>query len=166
LPGVIAAVRQRVGELDASIRMGTSVLKTQVREGLARERLMAWLSGFFGILAAVLVVVGLYGLVSCITLTRRKELGIRLALGAQRRTVVWLVLRQGLNLAFVGVALGLGGALVLTRFLAGLLFDLKPTDPPTLIVTSLLLVAVASLACWLPARRAARVHPMEALRCE
>jgi len=108
----------------------------------------------------------LYGLVSYTTLLRRNELGVRLALGAQRGNILWLVLRQGLNLAAVGVIFGLAGALGLTRFLGSLLFDLKPTDSATLIVTSLLLVAVASLAAWLPARRAAKTEPMEALRYE
>jgi ABC-type antimicrobial peptide transport system permease subunit len=166
LTGIIAAVKQRVARLDPSIHMGTSVLKTQIREGLARERLLAWLSGFFGVLAAALVMIGLYGLVSYTTLLRRNELGIRLALGAQRGNILWLVLRQGLNLAVVGIAIGLVGALALTHFLSSLLFDLKPTDPATLIATPLLLVAVASIACWLPARRAAKVDPMEALRYE
>ncbi|PYK97941.1 MAG: hypothetical protein DME19_14410 [Verrucomicrobia bacterium] len=166
LPGVIATVKQRTAELDPSIRLGTSVLRTQVREGLARERLMAWLSGFFGVLAAVLVMVGLYGLIAYITWTRRNELGIRLALGAQTGDILWLVLRQGLQLAALGIAIGLAGALALTGFLRGLLFGVAPTDPPTLIAISFLLLAVAFVACWLPARRAARIHPMEALRCE
>ncbi len=166
LAGIIAAVKKRVAELDPSIRTGTSVLKTQIREGLARERLLAWLSGFFGVLAVVLVMIGLYGLISYTTLLRRNELGVRLALGAQRGNILWLVLRQGLRLAVVGITTGLIGALVLTRFLSSLLFDVKPIDPATLIATSLLLVAVASLACWLPARRAAKVDPMEALRYE
>jgi predicted permease len=166
LSGIIATVKQRVAELDPSIRMGTSVLRTQVREGLARERLMAWLSGFFGVLAAVLVMIGLYGLISFITLTRRNELGIRLALGAPKGNILWLVLRQGLKLASIGVAIGLVGAFALTRFLRGLLFGIDPTDPVTLTAISMLLIAVASLACWLPARRAARDDPMEALRYE
>jgi ABC-type antimicrobial peptide transport system permease subunit len=110
--------------------------------------------------------IGLYGLVSYTTLLRRNELGVRLALGAQRSSILWLVLRQGLQLAAGGVTIGLLAALALTRFLSSLLFDLKPTDPPTLMATSLLLVAVAAFACWLPARRAAKADPMEALRYE
>ena len=118
----------------------------------------------FAIVALLLAAIGLYGVIAYAVAQRTRELGIRMALGAQRDNILWLVLRQGLNLVLVGVAIGLVGALVLTRFLSGLLFDLKPTDPPTLIATSLLLVAVASLACWVPARRATKVDPMVALR--
>ncbi len=120
----------------------------------------------FAIVALLLAAIGLYGVIAYAVAQRTRELGIRMALGAQRDNILWLVLRQGLNLVLVGVAIGLVGALVLTRFLSGLLFDLKPTDPPTLIATSLLLVAVASLACWVPARRATKVDPMVALRNE
>ena len=120
----------------------------------------------FAIVALLLAAIGLYGVIAYAVSQRTRELGIRMALGAQRDNILWLVLRQGLNLVLVGVAIGLVGALVLTRFLSGLLFDLKPTDPPTLIATSLLLVAVASLACWVPARRATKVDPMVALRNE
>jgi ABC-type antimicrobial peptide transport system permease subunit len=146
--------------------MATSVLKTQIRDGLARERLLAWLSGFFGAIAIILVMVGLYGLVSYSTLLRRSELGIRLALGAQRVNILWLVLRQGFSLAVFGVSIGLVAALCLTRLLGSLLFGLKPTDLVTLAATSLLLFAVALFAAWLPARRAATTDPMEALRYE
>jgi predicted permease len=166
LPALMTAVKQRVAALDSSLRVGTVVLKAQVRARLAREQLLAWLSGFFGVVAVLLVMVGLYGLVSYVTQLRRNELGIRLALGAQRSDVLWLVLRQGLNLATVGVILGLMGALALTHFLGSLLFGLEPTDPMTLIATSLILVAVALLACWFPARRAAQADPIEALRYE
>src|SRR5213075_531222 len=113
-----------------------------VRNGLAHERLMAWLSGFFGGLAAILVMIGLYGLFSYITSMRRNELGIRLALGARTGNILWLILSNGLELASVGVALGLAGAYALTRFLRSLLFGIDPTDPVTLVAISLLLIAV------------------------
>jgi predicted permease len=166
LPGVIASVKERVTALGSSIRMGTTVLKTAISDGLARERLLAWLSAFFGGLAIILVMVGLYGLVSYTTLLRRHELGLRVALGAQRRNILWLVLRQGAGLALLGVAVGLAGSLAFTRLLGSLLFDLKPTDLATLTTTSILLLVVAIFASWLPARRAAKVQPMEALRYE
>jgi predicted permease len=166
LPGIMAAVRDRMAKLNPSIRMGTSVLKTQIRAGLARERLLAWLSGFFGVLAVVLVLIGLYGLVSYTTLQRRNELGVRLALGASRFNILWLVLRQGLQLAAVGIAVGLVGAFALARFLGSLLFDVKATDLITWLLTPLFLVMVALVACWIPARRAARSDPMQALRYE
>jgi len=166
LAGIMAATRQRIASLGAEILMGTQVLQTQISEGLARERLVAWLSGFFGVLAVVLVVVGLYGLVSYTTLLRRNELGVRLALGAQKGNILWLVLGQGLRLACLGIFLGLIGAVGLTRLLGTLLFDLKPTDATTLLATSLLLVVVATLACLFPARRAANADPMSALRHE
>jgi hypothetical protein len=166
LGGITTAIRERFSKLDPSMRMGASVLKTQIRDGLARERLLAWLSGFFGVLAVVLVLVGLYGLVSYTTLLRKNELGVRLALGAQRRNILWLVLRQGLQLSVVGVGVGLAGAIGLTRLLGSLLFDVKTTDLVTWIATPLFLVLVAAVACWIPARRAARSDPMEALRYE
>jgi len=112
------------------------------------------------------VLIGLYGLVSYTTLQRRNELGVRLALGAQRTNILWLVLRQGLQLAAVGIAVGLVGAFALTRFLGSLLFDVKATDLITWLLTPLFLVLVALVACWIPARRAARSDPMQALRYE
>jgi predicted permease len=166
LAGITTAVRDRIAKLDSSARMGTFVLKTQIRDGLARERLLAWLSGFFGVLAVVLVLVGLYGLISYTTLLRKNELGVRLALGAQRANILWLVLRQGLQLSAVGVVVGLVGAIALTRFLGALLFNVTTSDLATWVVTPLFLVLVAAVACWIPARRAARSDPMEALRYE
>jgi len=166
LPGVMEGVKQRLAQLDPSLRLGTTVLKTRIRDGLARERLLAWLSGFFGVLAVGLVIIGLYGLVSYTTQLRRNELGVRLALGAQRRDILWLVLRQGLRLAIAGAVLGFVGALGLTQFLSSLLFELKPTDPATWLATTTLLIGVAMLAGWLPARRAARADVMQALRYE
>jgi len=166
LPGVMAAVKARVSGFGPSIRMGMTVLKPAIREGLARERLLAWLSGFFGAVAILLVMVGLYGLISYTTLLRRNELGIRLALGAQRSNILWLVLNQGVGLAVFGVTIGLAGAWALTRLLAGLLFELNPMDLVTLTATSILLFLVALFASWLPAQRAAKTDPMNALRYE
>jgi len=141
-------------------------LREVVAESVTERRFMLCGLAGFAIVALLLAAIGLYGVIAYAVAQRTRELGIRMALGAQRDNILWLVLRQGLNLVLVGVAIGLVGALVLTRFLSGLLFDLKPTDPPTLIATSLLLVAVASLACWVPARRATKVDPMVALRYE
>lgn len=166
LPAVMAAVKESIATLGSSLRLGTGVLSTAISDGLARERLLAWLSGFFGILAILLVMVGLYGLVSYSTQLRRKELGLRVALGAQRLNILRLVLGQGLGLAVFGVGIGIGGALALSRLLGNLLFGLKPTDLATLAATSFLLFAVALFASWLPARRAAKTDPMEALRYE
>jgi predicted permease len=147
----IAAVTQEVTELDPSIRIGTGVLRTNVLESLARERLMAWLSSLFGALATGLVVIGLYGLVSYITLVRRNELGIRLALGGQRVDILWLVLRQGFQMTAVGITLGLAGAIALGYLMRSLLFNVRPADPLTLGAAALLLIAVTTLACWFPA---------------
>jgi putative ABC transport system permease protein len=164
--GVIAAVRRSLGEAIPEIRIETTVLRAQVRQRLARERLMAWLSGFFGALAVMLAVIGLYGVISYMVARRRKEIGIRLALGARQGDVVRMVIRQGLALAAPGIALGLAGAFAGTRVLSGLLFGIAPADPGTLTGVSALLTAVTLLACYIPARRAASVDPIVVLREE
>ncbi|HYT59778.1 MAG TPA: FtsX-like permease family protein, partial [Haliangiales bacterium] len=161
------SVRQALLEIDpAQPVANVRTLREVVAESVTERRFMLCGLAGFAIVALLLAAIGLYGVIAYAVAQRTRELGIRMALGAQRDNILWLVLRQGLNLVLVGVAIGLVGALVLTRFLSGLLFDLKPTDPPTLIATSLLLVAVASLACWVPARRATKVDPMVALRNE
>ena len=133
---------------------------------VAKGRLLAaLLDGFTG-LALLLVVVGIYGVLSYLVAGRTHEIGVRMALGAERRDVLKMVVGQGLKLALIGVAIGIAGALVLTRFLSSLLFGVKPTDPLTFIAVSLILIAVALLACYIPARRAAKVDPMVALRYE
>ena len=126
---------------------------------------MRLLSGFAGV-ALLLAAIGLYGVLAYTVTQRTREIGIRTALGAHRSNVIGLVLQQGMKLAGLGILIGLAGAFVVTHFIRSLLFGVAPTDPLTFAVIPVLLATVALLACWLPARRAANVDPMEALRCE
>jgi len=128
------------------------------------ERIAGTFVGAFGVLALILGAVGIYGVVAYITRQRTHEIGIRMALGAQRNHVLRLVLIHGLRLIGAGLAIGLALSLVLTRFIAALMFDVSPTDPLTLGAVSLLLSSVAVVACVIPARRAMQVDPMVALR--
>jgi ABC-type antimicrobial peptide transport system permease subunit len=114
----------------------------------------------------LLAAVGIYGVISYAVRQRTHELGLRMALGAQTRVVLVLILKQGLKLALIGIGLGLVAAFALTRFMESLLFGVRPTDAMTLGVIALALLLVALFACWIPARRAAKVGPIVALRCE
>ena len=124
------------------------------------------LLGVFAALALLLAAVGIYGVMSYVVSLRTNEIGVRMALGAQPRDVLGLVLGRGTKLAVAGVAIGLAGALALSRFLSSLLFGVRSTDPPTFLAVALLLIAVALAACYFPARRAMRVEPLVALRHE
>ncbi|MGH9851678.1 MAG: FtsX-like permease family protein, partial [Blastocatellia bacterium] len=143
-----------------------ATLNEQVDQSLLQERLVATLSLCFGLLALLLACIGLYGVMSYDVARRMREIGIRMALGASAQQVVRLVLRQTLAWVALGVAIGLGAALATTRWAESLLFGLKPNDPLTIGLAALALLAVAAVAGYLPARRAARVDPLVALRHE
>ena len=133
---------------------------------VAQPRLRSYLVGLFGLVALLLSALGIYGVMAHSVSLRQREFGIRLALGAQQRTLLSQVIGQGMRLALIGVGLGLVGALALTQLIRNLLFGVEPSDPASFAVGSLVLLAATLLACWLPARRATQVDPMEALRYE
>jgi len=141
-------------------------LTTQVDRTLAAERLITMLGSLFGALALLLAGVGLYGVVSYGVEQRTSEIGIRMAFGATRSDVLWMVLHQSLTVVLLGVAMGIPAALLATRFLASFLYGLSPSDPPTILSATAFLVLVALCAALVPARRAARLDPMVALRHE
>src|SRR5262249_38338384 len=137
-----------------------------VRESLLRERLMATLSGFFGLLAGVLATIGLYGVMSYMVERRRNEIGIRIALGADRGAVVAMVMREAGRLLRAGLVVGALVSVGAARWASTLLFGLRPGDPITLALAAAALTTVAAIASYLPARRAARLEPTVALREE
>jgi len=163
---LVAAVKQVLNEINPAITVNFEGLKPMIDATILRERLMATLSGFFGLLALLLACIGVYGILSYGVASRTTEIGIRMALGARRTDVFWMILREALWLVAIGVVVGLPLIFAVTRLAATLLFDLSPTDPVSLIAAALLLLGVALLAGYLPSRRATRVDPMIALRCE
>jgi predicted permease len=166
-PAVAGGIRRIVRELDPKVEVADlRTMEQLVNEQLLRERTLSRLAGFFSLLALVLACLGLYGLLSYAVARRTPEIGVRMALGAQAGDVLSLVIRQGMALTLLGCLLGLVLALALTRLVSSLLYGVTATDPLTFALTVLLLVGVALAACWLPARRAAQVDPMVALRYE
>jgi len=162
-----ATLRRSVTAIDANLPVfEVRTMEERLFESVAQPRFRTVLLGVFAALALVMAVIGLYAVMAVSVAQRTHELGIRVALGAQRRDVIGLILRQGIKLVSLGIVIGLAGAWALTRVLTTLLFEVKPTDPLTFVAVPVLLIAVAILACWLPARQAASVDPLTALRYE
>lgn len=162
----VASVKAVLNEINPAITVSFQGFKPMIEATILRERLMATLSGFFGLLALLLACIGLYGILSYGVASRKNEIGIRMALGAQSRNVRWLILREALVLIVSGVAVGLPLIFAVTRLASTLLFGLTPTDPVSLVLAGVLMSAVAMAAGYLPARRATKVDPMVALRSE
>jgi len=160
------AVKHAVGQVSPDIDIDFRVFRNMVREGLLPEQLMAMLAGFFCFLAAVLATVGLYGVMSYMVARRRNEIGIRMALGANRTGVMRLVLSEAATLLSIGLAVGAALALAAGTAARSMLFGLQPYDPLTLAMALALLAVVALVASYLPALRAAKLDPIEALRRE
>lgn len=163
----IPAVRSAVLAIDRNEPLDqVATMESLFSESVARPRFFSWVLGAFGGMALILVAVGIYGVISYSVAQRVHEIGVRLALGAEQRDVLRLIIGQGLLLTGIGIVAGLAGALPLTHILAGLLFAVRPTDPATFVGVALLLMSVAMLASYIPARRAMKVDPMVALRYE
>ena len=163
---LVGTLREAVRQAEPGALVDVATLSSQVSASLAQPRFAAATLGVFALLALVLAATGLYGVLSYSVSRRVREMGIRSALGAGHGSLVRLVMRQGLAVCAVGLLLGLAGAALLTRWLESQLFGVSPLDPLAFAAAPLALLAVAALACWLPARRAASVEPTEALRAE
>jgi predicted permease len=163
---VVSSIEKAIGSFNPAIVVRNEILREMVEDGLVRERTLAWLSGFFGGLAALLAMIGLYGVISYMVARRQSEIGIRLALGAGRSGILGLILRQVTGLVGIGLAVGTALSLVASRGAGTLLFGLAPNDPITLITGAVGLAIVALAASFIPALRASKVDPMVALRQE
>jgi putative ABC transport system permease protein len=162
-----ASARRAVRDIDKDLPVAAVQTLGAIRgRALSIPRVLTGVMMSFGLLALGLAVMGTYGLVAHSTALRSREMGIRMALGATRGNLLWLVLKQGMRLVIVGLLLGLAGALAISRLLQGLLFGVPTLNVASILGVGLLLLAVAFLACYFPARRAARIDPMVALRCE
>jgi len=167
-PALLAGpLKQAVASLDPTIPVqGITTLSEIVGESIEQPRFFAMLSAAFAVLALVLAAVGIYGVMAYVVAQRTTEIGVRMALGATQREVFHLIVGDGLRVTAMGVALGIAGSMLVSRWLTTLLFGVKPGDPLTLALTAVLLLMVAAAACFVPARRATRVDPMVALRGE
>jgi putative ABC transport system permease protein len=164
---VVAPIEQAIHTVDKDLPVYSVWTMDQLLgNSLAQRRLTLVLLSSFASLALLLAAVGIYGVIAYTVRQRTRELGIRLALGAQAGAVLRLILRQGLKVTLIGIALGLTAAFALTRWMESLLFGVRPADPLAFGVVALLLLLVAICACWIPARRATQVDPLVALRSE
>jgi putative ABC transport system permease protein len=165
--GIVEAVKKQVWSLDRQIPISdVQSFDDLMALSLAQQRFNLMLLGTFAALALLLAVVGIYGMMSYRISQRTHEIGVYMALGAQHQHVLQLVIRDGAKLAAIGIAAGTVGALAATRVMTSLLFEVKPSDPMVFGAVALLLGGVALVACYIPARRALKVHPIVALRCE
>ena len=164
---MIGTVRREVQALDPNLPVfDVKTFSEHMRLSLFPAKVAATVLGVFGLVALLLSAIGIYGITSYAVAQRTREIGIRMALGAQLKDVLRLVLSQGVKLTIMGVAGGLLGAYLATRAIASVLYGVSATDPLTFILVSLMLVAVALLACYVPARRATKVDPLTVLRYE
>ncbi len=164
---MIPALRQAIWSVDKNAPItDVKTMDQLVAESVADQHFQAVLLSAFGGLGLILAMIGIYGVISFSVTQRTREIGVRMALGAQPRDVLRMVIREGMLLAGAGIIVGVGGGLTLTRFMRSLLFEVKPTDPMTFVGVAAVLALVAVAACWIPARRAMRIEPMEALRYE
>jgi len=162
-----SSVRKVIADLDPAIAISKlHTMDADIQESVAPQRFILFLLGIFAGLALFLAAVGVYGVLSYSVAQRTHEIGVRIALGAPNKSVLSLVLVEGMRLTVAGAAIGVIGALALTRLMAGLLYGVTAHDPLTFISVTIVMCAVAFLACYVPARRAMRVDPMVALRYE
>jgi ABC-type lipoprotein release transport system permease subunit len=162
-----ALLRNQVKELDPHLPLyNVKSLAAQIDQSLLSERLVTWLCSAFGLLATLLVALGLYGVLTFSVARRTREIGIRVALGAQRRDVLRLIITHGVILVGAGIVIGIGASFALSRVMTTLLFGISPTNALTFAVAALMLMAIALIACYVPARRATKVDPLVALRYE
>jgi predicted permease len=166
LTNLISSMKETIADVNPGIDLEFLVFKTRIQNSLIRDELMATLSGFFGFLAVLLAAIGLYGVMSYMVIQRTKEIGIRMAIGAERFEVLRMILREATVLTVTGLVIGTGLALAAAQAAKSLLFGLKPRDPLTLVMAVVTLCAVAALASFLPAYRASKLDPLAALRYE